>query len=365
MSLDTPALVIDLDLLELNIKTMAQWARSKSMGLRPHAKTHKSAEIAQLQLGAGALGICVAKVGEALRMVEAGIGRILITSPVVTDRKIALLRALNDRCTDLMAVVDNVENAMRLADAFAGGKPLNVLIDQGMGIGYHNRTGVFTAEAAVELARALSTRDSLVLRGVQAYSGAVQHIENLEQRREVAMQAIDRVRQTRDALVESGYKVEIVTGGGTGSCEFDAGSDVFTELQVGSYVFLDVEYNAVVHGPDFPNALTTSLFLQATIISANLFGRATTDAGFKSFATDGPLPQIHSGASNGSRYVFMGDEQGGVIAPEGQPGLAVGDVVRCVTPHCDPTVNLHDFYYCVRGDTLVDIWPVDTRGQSW
>ena len=365
MRLDTPALVIDLNILESNIATMAQWARGNAIGLRPHAKTHKSAAIAKLQLEAGALGICVAKIGEALRMAALGIDRILITSPIVTARKIDLLRELNDRCAELMVVVDNVENAMTLADAFDGGRVLNVLIDQGMGIGYHNRTGVFTAEAAVELAKAISTRDSLVLRGVQAYSGAVQHIEDLEQRREVAAQAIDRIRRTRNALLDNGYRVEIVTGGGTGSCEFDARSGVFTELQVGSYVFLDVEYNAVVHGPDFPSALRTSLFLQATVISANLFGRATTDAGFKSFATDGPLPQVHSGASSGSRYVFMGDEQGGVIAPDGERGLGVGSVVRCVTPHCDPTVNLHDFYYCVRGDTLVDIWPVDTRGQSW
>ncbi|WHA43886.1 DSD1 family PLP-dependent enzyme [Agrobacterium larrymoorei] len=363
--LDTPALVIDVDILQRNIKNMARWAQGKNIALRPHAKTHKSAAIAKQQLASGALGICVAKIGEAIRLAEEGVGNILITSPIVTDRKIRLLRDLNEKCEHLMVAVDNVEIVKLLDLAFSGGKSLDVLIDRGMGIGYHNRTGAFTAEAAVELADTISRCSNLNLRGLQAYSGAVQHVEAFEERKVIALEAIDRIRKTRDALLERGHDIEIVTGGGTGSCEFDALSGVFTELQVGSYVFFDVEYNAVIHGADFPQDLQTALFLQTSVISANLFGRATTDAGFKSFATDGPLPIIHSGAAEGSRYVFMGDEQGGVIAGEGEAGLAVGDVVRCVTPHCDPTVNLHDFYHCIRGDMLVDIWPVHSRGQSW
>lgn len=362
--LDTPALVIDVDILEANIAAMADWAARNGLGLRPHAKTHKSVEIAKRQLDAGALGICVAKIGEALRMVEGGIDRLLITSPIVTPRKIRLLKDINERCAELMVVVDHPDIVPRLDDAFDGTKGLQVLIDQGMGIGYHNRTGVFTAQAAVALANVISGSRNLTLRGVQAYSGAVQHVEDLEQRRLMAADAIERVRRTRDALVEAGHRVDIVTGGGTGSCEFDVTSGVFNELQVGSYVFLDVEYNGVRHGSNFPH-LATSLFVQATVISANLFGRATTDAGLKAFATDGPLPGIHAGAERDSSYVFMGDEQGGIIAAEGKAGLTRGDVVRCVTPHCDPSVNLYDFYHCIKGGTLIDIWPVDARGHSW
>ena len=163
----------------------------------------------------------------------------------------------------------------------------------------------------------------------------------------------------------AGFKRDIVAGSGTGTFDFDADVDVFTELEVGSYVFMDVDYNTVQRKPGYTHQFKTSLFVQATVVSASVSGRATTDAGFKSLATDGPKPTIVQGAPDGSGFVFMGDEHGCVLLPEGANGLNVGDTIVYETPHCDPTVNLYDFYHCVRGDVLVDIWPIDTRGCAW
>ena len=359
--MDTPALVIDLDQLEHNISAMADWARRSNVKLRPHAKTHKSAEIAARQLAAGAVGICVAKISEAQQLLSRGIGRILITSPVVTDRKIAALLAMNKVAEELLVVLDNAEVATRLDRAARGtNEIIQVLIDVGMG---SNRTGVVSPEQALELAGKISACGNLKLRGIQAYAGAVQHMEPFEQRRVLSGEAQAYIRQVRDSLAIAGYDLGIVTGGGTGSCAFDLGAGLFTDLQLGSYVFFDVEYNLVHRGSDFPQSLRTSLFVQTTVISSNVVSRPTTDAGLKAFATDGPLPTIAAGAPQPAYYKFMGDEQGAVVLPAGTH-LPVGSVIRCVTPHCDPTVNLYDCFHCIRGDTLVDIWPVDARGRS-
>jgi D-serine deaminase-like pyridoxal phosphate-dependent protein len=228
-----------------------------------------------------------------------------------------------------------------------------------------NRTGVTTPAKAAELAAAVARRSGLVLRGLQAYAGGVQHIEAYQERAASASTAMTRIREARDAMKAAGRPPEIVTGGGTGSYDLDGDAGVFTDFEVGSYVFMDVEYNRVRRRDGTSGPFRTSLFVQSTVISANLGGQVTTDAGFKTFAMDGPKPLIESGAPAGSQYIFMGDEHGCIMLPEGANGLEVGTVVTCVTPHCDPTVNLYDFYHCVRGDTLVDIWRVDTRGRTW
>ena len=360
--LQTPALVIDLDRLERNIAKMAEHAKRHGISLRPHAKTHKSADIAKLQIAAGALGVCCAKLGEAEALAERGVGAILITSPVVTERGIARLMALNARMPDLMATTDNAEVAARLAAAAkASGKKLNVIVDIDPGMG---RTGIRPGDGAIALVKQVAESDGLEYRGLQCYAGQVQHMESPNERRDKSLSAMRELGELRDALTKAGLKPGILTGGGTGTFDIDPDARVLTELQVGSYIFMDRQYNDVWEKPGERIPFETSLFVQTTVISANRDGLATTDAGFKSFATDAGSPVIESGAPPGANYFFFGDEQGGIIYASADRRLKPGDSLRCVVPHCDPTVNLYDRYHAMRGTMLKAVWPVDARGRS-
>jgi 3-hydroxy-D-aspartate aldolase len=361
-TLDTPALVVDLDALERNIAAMAAHARAAGVALRPHAKTHKSVRIAEMQVRAGAIGICCATLGEADVMVAGGIPGVHITSPQVTAPKIARLIALNSRAErGLSVVIDHPENLAVLdRAALAAKKPLSVLVDFSAG---HHRTGARDEAALAALARAAVKAEGLVFRGIQSYSGNLQHIPRRGERREKALLRLTDLRGMVTRLRESGIDVPIVTGAGTGTFDLDPEGRVFTELQVGSYIFMDVDYlRALEDGRNAP-PFETALFLATAVVSANADGYVTTDAGLKSFATDGPAPEVARGAPAGSRYQFFGDEHGKLILPEGAPRPPLGGMIECVTPHCDPTVNLHDLYHLVRGDTLIDIWPVDARGK--
>ena len=361
--LATPALVLDLDRFEHNLGTMAAYFADRPENIRPHAKTHKCAEIARRQIAAGAVGVCVAKLGEAVALMRGGISRILITSPIVTADKLERVLALNDEAEELLLVVDNAETIDLLASLAAGrAKPMHVLIDLGVG---RNRTGIPTVPGAVALAEQIKARPSLTLRGLQCYAGHVQHIEDCAAREEEALGVMKRIGEARDAIEAATGTLDIVTGGGTGTYDIDPEAGVFTDLQVGSFIFMDVQYNAVMRRDGTPGPFGTSLFVQSTVICANIAEAVTTDAGFKAFATDGPPPEIADGAPEGSTYDFMGDEHGRIVLPKGANGPPIGSVISCVTPHCDPNVNLHDVYHCVRGDRLVDIWTIDTRGQTW
>ncbi|HEX7970584.1 MAG TPA: DSD1 family PLP-dependent enzyme [Stellaceae bacterium] len=361
-ALDTPALVVDLDTLGRNVAAMAAHARAVGVALRPHAKTHKSARIARMQVEAGAVGICCATLGEAEVMVEAGIPGVHITSPQVTPAKLARLVALHARPHDgLSIVVDHPDNVAALARAARRAcKPLDVLVDFSAG---HGRTGCATAEDVAALARAAVAAEGLVFRGIQSYSGNLQHIPVRAERRAKALAQLERLGGIVSRLRDGGIAVPVVSGAGTGTFDLDPEARVFTELQVGSYVFMDVDYlRAMRDGRNTP-PFETALFVASSVVSANAPGYVTTDAGLKCFATDGPAPEMASGAPPGSRYEFFGDEHGKLILPPGAARPALGAMIECVTPHCDPTVNLHDFYHVVSGDTLVDIWPVDARGK--
>jgi 3-hydroxy-D-aspartate aldolase len=348
--------------LERNIAAMAVHARKHGIALRPHAKTHKSVEIAKLQIGAGALGICCAKLGEAEALAEGGIDSILITSPVVTERGIARLMALNGKIGALMAVCDNAVIATRLADAAqAGGKKLKVVIDIDPGLG---RTGIRPGDGALALVEQVARSASLEYAGLQCYAGQVQHMESPNERRDKSLSAMKELGALRDQLEARGLSPAILSGGGTGTFDIDPDARVLSELQVGSYVFMDRQYNDVWEKPGERVPFETSLFVQTTVISANRDGLATTDAGFKAFATDAGVPAIASGAPEGASYFFFGDEQGGIFYDASKRKLAPGDSVTCVVPHCDPTVNLYDRYHVVRGDTLLFIWPIEGRGKS-
>lgn len=357
----TPALVLDLDAFEGNVARMAEHCKVNGLSVRPHAKTHKSVTIAKAQVAAGALGVCCAKLGEAEAMAAGGIESILITSPIVTAQGIGRLMALNAKLPELMVVVDNPENGRALAAAAKeSSRVLNVLIDLDVGL---HRTGIRPGEAAVSLAELLDAAEFLQLRGLQAYAGHLMHIHDFAERREKSLIAMRVLGEQRDALKARGLPCDIVSGGGTGSYNIDPEAKVLTELQGGSYIFMDKQYNDVAlgNGAHFP--FETSLFVQMSVVSNNTKNLATTDAGFKSFSTDAEPPKLLSGAPEGAGYFFFGDEQGGVLLPDGA-SLPLGSVLTAMTPHCDPTVNLYDAYHVVRGDTLVDIWPIEARGRS-
>ena len=361
-ALDTPALVLDLDALERNISAMAAHAKAAGVALRPHAKTHKSVEIARRQVAAGAIGISCVTLGEAEVMVRAGLPGVHVTSPQVTPPKIARLMALNrDAPRGLSVAVDHPENLRALSEAASlSGKSLSVMIDFSAG---HNRTGCANPSDALALARAARGAAGIDIAGIQSYSGQLQHISSRAERRDRVLEQAGILRELLRALEREGLAMPVVSGGGTGSFDLDPEARVFTELQVGSYVFMDVDYlRAMKDGRNAP-PFETALFVQTAVVSVNAKDYVTTDAGLKCFATDGPLPEPALGAPPGSRYEFFGDEHGRFYVPPGSPRPALGDRVECVTPHCDPTVNLHDFYHVVRGDTLVDIWPVDARGK--
>jgi 3-hydroxy-D-aspartate aldolase len=360
--LQTPALVIDLDVLERNIAHMAEFARKRGIQLRPHAKTHKSAEIARQQIEAGALGVCVAKLGAAEALADAGVENLLITSPVVTDKGIERLIALNARMPDLMATIDNPETAGRIDTAAkASGKKLKVLVDLDPGM---SRTGIPMGDRGFALVEQVTKAGGLEFMGLQCYAGNVQHMESPNERRDRSLSVMRELGEFRDSLKKRGINPRIVSGGGTGTFDIDPDAHVLTELQVGSYVFMDRQYRDVWTKPGDAVPFETSLFVQTTVISANRDGLATTDAGFKSFATDAGPPEIATGAPEGANYFFFGDEQGGVLYSTATAKLVPGSVLTCVVPHCDPTVNLYDVYHAVRGDRLEAIWPVDSRGRS-
>lgn len=359
--LNTPVLVLDLDVLERNIAAMAKVAAAGGARLRPHAKTHKSVDIARRQIAAGAFGLCCAKLGEAEALAEGDIPNLHITSPVVSAPAIARLVALNARGGGLSVVADDAGNVAALAAAASPEQPLEVFVDIDPGI---RRTGVASDAAAVALARQIADAPSLRFGGIQKYCGREQHIEDFAARREAILAQTEALKATLAALTEAGLPPPVVTGGGTGTHRIDLDLGVFNELQVGSYVFMDDQYLAcgLTEGDSAP--YERSLFVDARVVSANHGPLVTVDAGFKAFSTDADPPAVLDGAPAGAKFAFMGDEHGAVIAPGVSDGLKVGDPVRLAVPHCDPTVNLYDSYHVVRGDTLVDIWPVSARGRS-
>jgi len=358
-ALNTPALVVDRGALMRNIERMASFARDRQIALRPHAKTHKSLDIAKLQLAAGAGGICCAKLGEAEALTTGGdIPSVLITSPVVSEPAIARLVALHERVPQLMVVVDHPANVRSLSAAFSDDKPLGLMIDIDPGI---HRTGVTSAETAVDLAREIAAHASLRFEGVQFYCGLQQHIKSYADRRAAITERTDYLRSIVDALTEGGFAPGIISGGGTGTHNIDVELGLLTELQVGSYVFMDNEYGECELFGDAEN-FEAALFVDARIVSCNTPGMATVDAGFKALSTDGGTPIVVDGAPEGTGFIFMGDEHGGLLAPN--HAFTHAAPVTLQVPHCDPTVNLHDAYHVVDGDMIVDIWPVTARGRS-
>ena len=356
--LNTPALILDIAAFESNIARMAAFARKHGLALRPHAKSHKSADIARAQLAAGAVGLCCAKLGEAEALADEGIDGLHLTSPVVTAPAIARLTALSQRMASLSVVADHPDVVDALAIAAQGGPPLKVFVDIDPGI---RRTGVASPQAAVALARRIAERPSLSYGGVQFYCGAQQHIQSFAERRNAIIERTGYLSICLNELAAAGLAPGVVTGGGTGSHVIDAELGVLTELQVGSYIFMDREYSECDLDGGGALPFQTALMVDARVISANAEGLVTIDAGLKAFSTDAGPATIIAGAGDGARYRFMGDEHGAVIGTD-LPDL--GARITLGTPHCDPTVNLYDAYHVVRSEVLTAIWPVTARGRS-
>lgn len=359
--LPTPSLLLDLDAFESNVARMAAHAKAAGIALRPHAKTHKCVEVAKRQVAAGALGVCVATIREAEAMAEGGIGGLLITSEMVGRDKIERLVRLTARHAGIMSVVDHAAHARELDAAAAAAKlKLNVLIDIDPG---GRRTGIAPGDPAKALAREVARLPHLALRGIHSYAGPSSHVPGYEARRTHSHQAMAPAVRTFAELRQEGLPLELLTGGSTGTYNIDPELNALTELQVGSYVFMDVEYRRIggrsgALYDDFRSALT----VLATVISKSYRDSATVDAGFKAFATDRKFgPELKD--VTGVEYGWGGDEHGILKLVNPSRAIERGDRLEFIVPHCDPNVNLYDRLIGVRGDRVESTWPV-ARGYG-
>lgn len=336
---------------------MAAWARQTGIALRPHAKTHKSVQIAQLQKKAGATGIACATVAEANLLASAGIGSLLLTAPQMGEGKFARIAKING-AHDISVVVDHAAQVAGLiASLGAGDKPLSVLVDVDVG---HARTGIADLGEGVRLAQSIVASGKLKFVGIQGYAGHAQHIPRPEERNAAADKAADILRRFIKAMMEAGLDCALISGSGTGTYRRDAAAGPYNELQVGSYVFMDSDYARIVDESGAGPCFEPSLFVLATVVSVNIPGQVTVDAGSKALATNGPPPCNIIGVPKGSNYRFAGDEHGIIAVPAGQKAPALGERVLVGATHCDPTVNLHACYHVIDG-SQAHTWPIGAR----
>lgn len=357
-ALDTPAMIVDLALMEANIARLMEYFRATRVAVRPHLKTVKSPELARLLLQAGAVGGCVAKVSEAEVMAEAGIEDLLITSEIVGAPKLARLVALVRDHPRSKVVVDSLVGAQVLNQAMRDAQlHIDVLLDLNVG---QNRCGVMPGEAVHTLAQAIGEMEHLTLIGVQGYEGHLQHVHDPEERKRRCQEAMRLLATTATDLREMGFPIATVTTGGTGTAEICAQYPDITEVQPGSFVFMDTDYRNAL-GPVYANALT----ILSTVISQSVPHRAVVDAGLKSLSIDSGMPELKEFPE--VRYRPGGDEHGILTWDESVAGanevLQVGTRVEFVPSHIDTTINLHDMYYAYRDGKLEAIWQVTARGK--
>jgi D-serine deaminase-like pyridoxal phosphate-dependent protein len=358
--IDTPALVLDLDAFERNVDRMAQFARTRNVRLRPHAKTHRCPSIALKQIAAGAVGQCCQTVGEAEALVQGGVRDVLVSNQVVGEPKLRRLAALarDARVGLCFDAAEQVESASRAARAF--GVELDAMVEIEVGM---QRCGVAPGAPAVELARRIADAPGLRFRGLQAYHGTAQHLPTWDERERAIRGAADAVRATTEALDRASIPCDIVGGAGTGTYAIEGTSGVWNELQAGSYVFMDVDY-ARIGGRDGGRYadFEHNLFVLAGVISVPTAERAVVDAGFKSYSAEKGMPWVHG---RPDLEVFgAADEHGKVRLGAGSARPALGDRLMLIPGHCDPTVNLHDWYVGVRKGRVEALWPISARGAS-
>lgn len=357
-ALSTPALVLDLDGLEANIASMAEHARHHGYSLRPVVKVHKSPRIAGLQVGAGAIGVACSTLDEAEHMAASGITSILLFTSVVTEAKLARLATLNAAVGGVIVAADHAGNVLQLAEAARrSGTHIQVLVDLEVG---DRRTGVPDPSAAVDLARLIEASDWLEYAGIQGYCGTHQVVRSYRDRHRLGMTVLDRLAQFVDALTAVGLPPRIITGGGTGSHDIDYERHLLTDLQVGSYALHDANYFGVALRLAESHPFVPALTVRTTVISDAQRGFVITDAGAKQ--VDGiftPLtPLVYRGAPRDSTYAIVGDDMGRLTVPPPAAAVRVGHALELIPPHCYQTVIMYPYYHCVRGDALVDIWPI-------
>ena len=361
--IQTPCLILDLDALERNVKKMGDYAKAHGMRHRSHGKMHKSVDVQLLQekLG-GAVGVCCQKVSEAEVFARGGIKDILVSNQVRDPAKIDRLARLPKYGSRVIVCVDDVANVADLsAAAQKHGTTLECFVEIDCGAG---RCGVTTSAAVVEIAKAIAAAPGLKFTGIQAYQGAMQHLDSYEDRRAKLDVAIAQVKDAVEALEKEGLKPELVSGGGTGSYYFESNSGVYNELQCGSYAFMDADYGRIHdekgeridHG-EWENAL----FILTSVMSHAKADKAICDAGLKAQSVDSGLPFIFG--RDDVKYIKCSDEHG-VIEDKGGV-LKVNEKLRLVPGHCDPTCNVHDWYVGVRGGKVEALWPVSARGKAY
>lgn len=361
--IQTPCLVLDMDALERNIKKMGDYARDHGMRHRVHGKMHKSVDVAKLQesLG-GSVGVCCQKVSEAEVFARGGIKDILVSNQVRDPRKIERLANLPKFGARTIVCVDDVENVTDLsAAAVKAGTELEIFVEIDCGAG---RCGVTTTPAVIEIAKAVETADNLKFTGIQAYQGAMQHMDSYEDRKGKLDVAIAMVKDAVDGLRAEGIECELVSGGGTGSYYFESNSGVYNELQCGSYAFMDADYGRIldkdgnrIDQGEWENAF----FILTSVMSHAKADKAICDAGLKAQSVDSGLPFIYG--RDDVEYIKCSDEHGVISDPNG--ALKVNDKLKLVPGHCDPTANVHDWYVGVRNGKVEVVWPVSARGRAY
>jgi len=362
-AVDTPALLVDLDAFEANLKTMADAIADTGVRLRAHSKTHKSPIIGLKQMAMGAVGVCCQKVSEAEIMVEGGVPDVLVSNQIVGTAKLDRLAQLNHQAR--VAVCADHPNGVRQLSEAAGRArtSIDVLVEIDVGAG---RCGVAPGAPAVEMAKSIAAADGLRFGGLQAYHGSAQHIRDHGERHGTAARAVDLTRTTVALLGDAGLDCEIIGGAGSGTFQTEAQSGVYNEIQAGSYVFMDVDYarNRDRDG-GFMAQFKHALFVQATVLSEAAAGKLTLDAGHKACAIDSGPPQPFD--MPGAEVMGLADEHCVIDVSQVNDRPAWGDKILLIPGHCDPTVNLHDHYVCMRGlhgptPVVEDIWPVAARG---
>jgi 3-hydroxy-D-aspartate aldolase len=356
----TPALIVDLDAFERNVRTMADFVRRAGVRLRAHAKTHKSADIARYQIEqGGACGICCQKASEAEALVEAGITDVLVSNEVTDPKMIDRLAGL---CAKARVIVC-VDDAANVADLSAGaarhGVTLECLVEIDVGAG---RCGVAPGMEAAKLAQRIAAAPHLTFAGLQAYHGPAQHLRDFVERRAAIEDAVAMTRDTVAQLAAAGLSCPIVGGAGTGSYQFEGTSGVYNELQCGSYVFMDADYGRIRDESGAPIAtFANSLFILTSVMSHAKPDIAVCDAGLKAQSVDSGLPVVYGRTD--MTYIKCSDEHGVIADTHG--ALRINDKLRLVPGHCDPTCNMHDWFVGVRGGRVECLWPVTARGRGF
>ncbi|HTQ74593.1 MAG TPA: DSD1 family PLP-dependent enzyme [Burkholderiales bacterium] len=356
---DTPALIVDLDALEGNIARMAKALQGRSVRLRPHAKSHKCAQIARAQIAAGAVGVCAQKASEAEALVAGGVADVLVTNEIVGKHKVERLARLA-REAKVAVLADAAGNVAEL-DVAAGAERvrLDVLVEIDVGA---LRCGVEPGAPALALARAIAGCRNLRFAGLHAYHGAAQHLRSAAERRAAIAAACEKASLTKEMIEKAGLACDTVTGAGTGTFLLEGESRVFNEIQPGSYVFMDADYNRNAWEEGWPR-FAQSLFILTTAMSAPAPDRAVVDAGLKASSVDSGMPLVHE--RPGVEYAKASDEHGVLRIAAGAKAPRLGEKLLLVPGHCDPTVNLYDWLVCVRKGRVEALWPVTARGALY